>query len=172
MRELLLFRHAKSAWDDPTLLDHERDLAPRGRKAAPRMGRLIAAQGLVPDLVLCSTAKRAVRTWELAAAELPRPVEVKRLASLYLAPPSRLLRIVRRQPDAVHRLLVVGHDPGLHRLALALVGEEDAHVRNSGLIEKFPTAALARIALPVEHWSEVGPGAGRLLAFYKPRALD
>lgn len=170
MRELLLFRHAKSSWDEPGVPDHDRDLAPRGRKAAPKMGRLLAREELIPDLVLCSTATRARRTLELAAAELPRPVAVKQLASLYLAPPSLLLRILRRQPDAVMRLMIVGHNPGLHHLALALLADPE-EASKTGLMEKFPTAALARIALPIAHWSELRPAQGRLLAFFRPRAL-
>ncbi len=172
LRELWLLRHAKSAWDVPGLDDHDRDLAPRGLEAAPRMGRRMAELGLVPDLVLCSTARRARRTWDLVAAELPRPAEVRHLESLYLASPAVLLRAVRGQPDSIRRLLLVGHDPGLHRLALLLVGADDPEARASGLVAKFPTGALCRIGLEVEGWAAVEAGRGRLLAFLKPRELD
>lgn len=172
LRELWLLRHAKSAWGVPGLEDHDRDLAPRGLAAAPRVGRRMAQLGLVPDLVLCSTARRAVHTWELVAAELPRPVEVRHLESLYLASPAALLRTIRSQPAAVRRLLLVGHDPGFHRLALLLVGADDPEARSSGLTAKFPTGALCRIRLAVEGWGEVAAGRGRLLAFLKPRELD
>lgn len=172
LRELWLLRHAKSAWDVPGLEDHERDLAPRGLAAAPRVGRRMAKSGLVPDLVLCSTARRAVHTWELVAAELPRPVEVRHLESLYLASPAALLRTIRSQPAEVRRLLLVGHDPGFHRLALLLVGADDPEARSSGLTAKFPTGALCRIGLEVEGWAAVEAGRGRLLAFLKPRELD
>ena len=110
MRELLLLRHAKSNRDEPAAGDHERDLARRGERAAPQVGRLLRAEGLVPDLALCSTATRAKRTWELAAAELGREVPVRYLRTLYLAPPSRLLVTVRQQASDVGRLLLVGHN--------------------------------------------------------------
>jgi len=172
MRELLLLRHAKSAWDVPGLDDHARDLAPRGRKAAKKIGRLLAEKDLLPDLVLCSTAKRAVRTLELVAAELPRPLEVRHLDELYLADEERMLGLVRAQDDRVHRLMLVGHDPGFHRLALLLVGAQHPEAIRTGLVRKFPTAALARLRFPVEHWAEVGPDGAELLAFWKPRELD
>ncbi|MCS6780687.1 MAG: histidine phosphatase family protein [Geminicoccaceae bacterium] len=172
MRELLLLRHAKSAWDVPGLDDHARDLAPRGKKAAKKMGALLAEKDLLPDLVLCSTAKRAVRTLELVAEQLPRPLEVRCLDALYLASEEAMLKLVRAQDDAVRRLMLVGHDPGFHRLALELVGAADAEAIRTGLVQKFPTGALAHLALPIAHWAEIAPGKARLVAFYKPRELD
>ena len=70
MLRLFLFRHAKSSWTDPDVDDHDRPLNPRGRKAAPLIGRFMRARKLVPDLVLCSPARRARETWKLAAEEL------------------------------------------------------------------------------------------------------
>ncbi|BCX18162.1 MAG: phosphoglycerate mutase [Geminicoccaceae bacterium] len=172
MRELLLLRHAKSAWDVPGLEDHARDLAPRGRKAAKKIGRLLAREGLLPDLVLCSTAVRAVRTLELVQAELPRPLEVRHLDELYLASEEAMLKLVRAQDDGIRSLMLVGHDPGFHRLALLLVGAQAPAAVRTGLVQKFPTGALARLRFPVEHWAEVGPGGAELLAFWKPRELD
>jgi phosphohistidine phosphatase len=172
MRELLLLRHAKSAWDVPGLDDHARDLAPRGRKAAKKIGRLLAEKNLLPDLVLCSTAKRAVRTLELVREELPRPLEVRLLDELYLASEEAMLQLVRAQDDRVRSLMLVGHDPGLHRLALLLVGGQNSEAIRTGLVRKFPTAALARLRFPVEHWVEVEPGSAELVAFWKPRELD
>jgi phosphohistidine phosphatase len=172
MRELMLLRHAKSAWDVPGLDDHERDLAPRGKKAAAKIGRLLAEKGLLPDLVLCSTAKRAVRTLEIVQEALPRRLPVRFLDELYLAGEEAMLKLVRAQDDAVRRLALVGHDPGFHRLALLLVGAGDAEAARSGLLQKFPTGALLHLAFPAERWAEIAPGRARLLAFYKPRELD
>ena len=172
MRELLLLRHAKSAWDVPGLDDHARDLAPRGRKAAQKIGRLLAEKNLLPDLVLCSTATRAVRTLELVREELPRPLEVRLLDELYLASEEAMLQLVRAQDDRVRSLMLVGHDPGLHRLALLLVGGQNPEAIRTGLVRKFPTAALAQLRFPVEHWVEVEPGSAELVAFWKPRELD
>lgn len=170
MPDLLLLRHAKSRWDEPALGDHDRDLAPRGEKAARLMGRLLEREGLVPDLVLCSTARRAVRTLDLVVAELGAAPAVKQLKSLYRAAPSRLLDVIQRQDDAVRRLLVVGHNPGLHELVLRLVGSGDAALR-AELIAKLPTSALARLDFAGAGWQAVVPGGGRLVGFWRPRDL-
>src|SRR3546814_12348573 len=97
MPELLLLRHAKSDWKDKTLGDFDRPLAARGRRAAALMGRLLAEEDLAPDLVLCSTARRAVETVELLLTALASAPETNYLKTLYLAPPSRLLTVLRRQ---------------------------------------------------------------------------
>ena len=170
-RELLLLRHAKSRRDDPTAEDHDRDLAPRGRAAAVGMAKVLHRTGLIPDLVLCSTARRASLTWSIMAAELPSSVPVRHLRSLYLAPPSRLLDIVRRQGAAPHRLLLVGHNPGMETFARALAGEGGAKARRA-LDEKFPTGALAQIRFDLAEWTEITHGSGHLEAFYRPRDLD
>ncbi len=171
MRELLLLRHAKSAWDVLGLDDHARDLAPRGRKAAKRMGRFVAERGLLPELVLCSTARRAVRTLEILLDQLSTRPPITWCEALYLASETKLLEILRTRDDAIHRLMLVGHDPGFHRLALLLLPPGDPAASASGLIAKFPTGALCHLALPVDRWAEVGPGRARLLGFYKPREL-
>lgn len=171
LRELLLFRHAKSAWDDPSLPDHDRGLAPRGVEAAKRMGRELAARGLVPDLVLCSTALRARRTLELALRAFDPAPPVRELRSLYLAPPSRLLDIVRRQPQSVRRLMLVGHDPGMHTLATSLTGSGPTE-QLASLAAKFPTGACLHLGFDAGAWDEVEVGGGRLLAFIRPRDLQ
>jgi phosphohistidine phosphatase len=169
MLELLLLRHAKSTRDgSPDEDDHARDLTRRGTAAAARMGRLLREADAVPDLALCSTATRARRTWELAAAELGREVPVRHLRTLYLAPPSRLLETVRRQEADVGRLLLVGHNPGLHGLAMALSREGEPDLL-AALRSAFPTAALARIGFDAVGWADVGAGTGRLLGYWRPR---
>ena len=170
-RELLLLRHAKSAWDDPSLADHDRDLAPRGVKAAKRIGRELVARGLVPDLVLCSTACRARRTLELVLQAFATRPAVRELRSLYLAPPSRLLEIIHRQAGMVGRLMLVGHDPGLHALAQRLAGMGAPEALES-LAAKFPTGACARLGFVAASWADLAPGSGRLLDFIRPRDLD
>jgi phosphohistidine phosphatase len=170
MLELLLFRHAKSSWDQPGAEDHDRDLAPRGEAAAPRMGALIASEGLLPDAVLCSTARRAARTWQLAAAELEPAPPVAQLGELYLAAPAALLKAVRRHGGPARRLMVVGHNPGLHAFALELAGAGDPDLR-ARLAEKYPTAALARLAFDGTRWRDLAPRSGTLRGFWRPRDL-
>ena len=169
LRELLLFRHAKSRHDEPGVEDHDRDLAPRGIRAARAMGAWLRSEGILPDRVLCSTAVRARRTLALAFAELAELPEIRYLRSLYLASPGRMLDILRRQERDVHRLMLVGHNPGLHGLALRLVAEADPE--RGRLEAKFPTAALARIGLPIEDWREIAIHAGRLLDYRTPAML-
>jgi phosphohistidine phosphatase len=174
-RTLLLLRHAKSSWSDATLADFERPLNKRGQKAAPRMGAYLRKQGLMPELVLCSAARRAVETWALAGGALAKsgtaPAPPKHLRSLYLAPPSRILAALRRTPDEVERLLVVGHNPGLEHLALGLAGSGSKPKAHSRLKAKFPTAALAELHFEARNWREVAPGTGRLVRFVTPREL-
>jgi phosphohistidine phosphatase len=172
MLELLLLRHAKSRWDQPGADDHERELNERGEAAAPRMGRLLRDLDLVPDLVLCSTAARARRTWELAAAELGgAEVPVQHLRTLYLAEPERMLDLVRHQDAAAaRRLLLLGHNPGTHALAQRLTGAGEPSDR-ARLAEKFPTAALARIGFQGDDWRAAGFARGELLGYWRPREL-
>lgn len=169
MPELLLLRHAKSAWKDKSLDDFDRPLAPRGRRAAPLMGRWLSAEGREPDLLLCSTARRAVETAELLLTALASTPETHYLKTLYLAPPSRLLAVLRRQDAGRGRILLVAHNPGLHHLAVALA-EGGSGSKHRLLAEEFPTAALARFQ--VEAWPTLGQGPARLLDFVRPRDLE
>ena len=171
MKSLFLLRHAKSSWANPGLDDFDRPLNARGEKAAPKMAAYMRTHGLVPDLVLCSTARRAEQTWDLIDRSLDAGMPVKRLRGLYLASPSRLLEIIRRQSDAVARLLVVAHNPGMEVLAAALAGpgSDPGHLATAKT--KFPTAALAVIRFDDDGWSGLSPGSGRLVDFAVPRLL-
>jgi len=139
-------------------------------KAAATMGREIVRRHLVPDLVLCSNAVRARRTWELASAELRAVPPTKFLATLYLASAAAMLAIVRRQNDA-RRLLLVGHDPGMHDLAarLAVTGPSE---QLASIALKFPTGALAVFRLEGTAWDAIQPERSELVAFVRPRDLD
>ena len=171
MLTLSLLRHAKSDWSSPELEDFDRTLARRGQEAAPRMGAYMAAKGLAPDLVLCSPAARARQTLDLVLPYLPDSANVEFEESFYLAAPSILLARVRKVGSAVRHILVVGHDPGLHGLAIELAGSGDARDLKS-LAEKFPTAGLAVITFPLEAWSAIQVGEGRLSLFMTPRLLE
>ncbi len=171
MRTLLLLRHAKSAWDAAGLDDHERPLNKRGVRDAPVMGSYIAAQELRPDLVLCSDAVRARATLTLVLQALGAPSPAVRYEPrLYLAEPAAIVEVVSRIDPAVRRCLVVGHNPGMHALALGLVGEGDRR-DISALAMKYPTAGLAVIDFDELAWNELKPGTGRLRAFVSPKLL-
>lgn len=173
MRQLLVLRHAKSRWDEPSLDDHDRGLSSRGVEAARKMGALIAEQGWLPDCILCSTAVRAQETLALAREAWPATPEIPKsdLAALYLAAPSHILEIVRRQPDDCRRMMIVGHNPGLQSFAARLAGHGDK-AQKRAIEVKFPTAALALIACDVATWSEVGWTIGRLVDYRAPRRTD
>lgn len=171
MLTLSLLRHAKSSWDDRALDDHERPLAKRGTKAAPEVARYIKAEGLVPDLVLCSTAVRTRATLALLVAELGPPAPAIRFEdALYLAPSDVILSRIRAVETGVRHVMVIGHNPGMHALALELVGDGDRKTVAS-LATEFPTAALAVFAFDVGRWSEIGAASGRLERFVTPRRL-
>jgi len=168
-RLLLVLRHAKSSWDDPDLDNFDRPLAPRGRKAAKRMGRYLGDTGLVPDAVLCSAALRARQTWARIAKQLCQAPEPKYLKSLYMAPPSRQLDCLRRLDDAIVTALLIGHNPGQQALVLRLCGDGPGLERAR---EKFPTGALAAIRLGPGRWAELAFGDGTLVDLLYPRDLD
>ena len=170
MRTLMLMRHAKSSWDQVGLEDIDRPLAPRGKEAVPLVARHIEAQRWRPDLVLCSPAERVRATWQLMAPILGRSIECRTLRTIYPGAPSRLLEALRRAPDEVERLMLIGHNPGLGRLAVGLCGGGPRKAL-AQLAAKFPTAALAVIGFGVAHWSELAPGTGRLEAFVRPKDL-
>src|SRR5215469_13565035 len=111
MRRLMLLRHAKSDWTRPGARDHERTLAPRGREAAPRIGAYMLHHGLLPDLVLCSTATRARETWDLVAKALATKSAMIYEGRLYEAGPNALFDVVTETKSATHALLLVGHNP-------------------------------------------------------------
>ena len=165
----MLLRHAKSDSGGRRLGDFDRPLAPRGRRAALLMGRWLADRGLEPDLVLCSSARRAVETVELLVTALAAAPETVHLKTLYLAPPSRLLAVLRRQDPGRGRVLLVAHNPGLHHLAVALAGRQHGP-EGRLLAEQFPAGALARFQ--VESWPELGQASAKLLAFVTPGDLD
>ncbi|MCS6932514.1 MAG: histidine phosphatase family protein [Acetobacteraceae bacterium] len=172
MRQLLLLRHAKSSWDDPRLSDHARPLNARGRRAAAAMAAAMRELGLAPDIVLVSSARRTLQTLE-ALGPLEGPPLIEPMDDLYLAPWQRLLEVLRRVPDTARSVLLVGHNPGLHDLALALVGPggmASLGAEAQRLAEAFPTAALAEFAI-ASPWHALSAGGGRLLRFLAPADL-
>lgn len=180
MKTVLLLRHAKSSWDDPSLPDFQRPLAPRGRRAAPLMAEYLAEHGLVPDRVLCSAAQRAKETWEIIARALEEdldpplpeagPIRVELRQDVYHASPRSLLDLLQGLDDAEAMVLLVGHNPTFEDLADILAGSGDLAGLDR-MRRKFPTAALAVIDFPVGRWAQVQPAQGYLRAFVRPKDL-
>ena len=174
MHRLLLLRHAKSAWPDG-VEDHERPLAERGRKACLLMGRYMADEALLPDLAVVSTARRATETWRLLHSAFARDVARQDEPRIYEAPASAMLELIRQTGPRVRTLLLVGHNPGMHDLALQLIGprltENAARSALSRLQQKYPTAGLAVIDFTIGRWSDASPGLGRLDRFETPKSV-
>ena len=168
MRRLILLRHAKSAWPDG-VSDLDRPLAERGRDAAPRMGRYLAEENLLPDLVLVSPARRTQETWDLVRAAIGE-ADTRTEPRIYEAPSARLLAVVKEVPASVRTLLMIGHNPGFADLSKHLVGHGDRYAF-ARLTQKYPTAGLAIIDFPVEDWTEAAAGQGRLDRFVTPKTL-
>jgi phosphohistidine phosphatase len=166
-RRLLLLRHAKSSWDHPELADHDRPLAPRGRRAAAAVGAHLGDLPELPDVVLCSTAVRTVQTLEGIRPALPVTTSVELDDALYGADDDELLEVVRRLPAAASCAMVIAHNPGIGDLAVLLTGHGDDSAR-AAMASKFPTAALARLAFQ-QPWSAAGPGGATLEEFWTPR---
>ena len=169
-RTLYLMRHAKSAWEDDSLSDHDRPLAPRGRRAAPAVAARMREEGMIPQHVLCSSSARTSETWSLVGPLLAPDASVERTPDLYHAGAEELLQAVQSVGDEEDPVLLLGHNPSIQALAAALAGHGPA----SGLGrlgQKFPTAAVAEIRFPVARWRHVVPGLGRLERFLRPKDL-
>ena|SRR5579864_9734394 len=171
MKRVLLLRHAKSAWADAEIADHERPLNRRGERAAEAMASHIVARELRPDLILCSTAIRARQTLAPLLQQLSSPAPPVSLErGLYLASEEALLTRLRAVPDDIAAVMLIGHNDGLWRLAAALAG----HGRPSllrAVREKFPTGALAVFRAPTSRWANIAPGSATLVAFVRPREV-
>lgn len=168
MKTLYLLRHAKSSWDDPYLPDHDRPLAPRGRRAARKLADHLRRAGIAPALVLCSTARRATETLDAIMPALRAP-DVRLEEDLYLASTEELVHRLHEIPAPVPSVLLIGHNPSIQSAALALArGNDQALVAR--LRDKMATGALATLELESE-WSSAAPATARLVSFVVPREL-
>jgi phosphohistidine phosphatase len=170
MHRLFVLRHAKSSWGNSYLADHDRPLAPRGRRAADALAEHVATIGPAPTLVLCSTARRAQDTLAPVRERLPDRTDVLVEAELYGATAPELLARLRRVPEDTPDVLLVGHNPGLEDLVRGLGRDGDP-----GLIgrvrSKFPSGALATLAFGGS-WTDLGSEPATLEAFVVPGDLQ
>ena len=171
MKTLTLLRHAKSDWDDPVARDFDRPLNRKGRRAACQIGAEMRALGLAFDRVVASPAARVVETLADIGESYGAPIRAIYDERLYLATVATLLAVIQETDDAVGRLLLVGHNPGLERLAMLLTGDDGGALRGE-MAAKYPTGTVAEISLPVDRWRDVVVGIGRVERFIRPRDLD
>lgn len=165
MKQLTLIRHAKSSHDDPTLQDFYRSLNERGEEDAPRMGRQLASTlGWSPDLVLCSSAVRTLRTARLLLKALGDPDRmIHQEPRIYEASVPDLVEVVEETSDSVGHLALIGHNPGLENLANWLVGER--------VINGLVTCAVVILELTIPNWEKLQPGCASLLHYLEPRKI-
>lgn len=162
MKTLLLMRHAKSSWGDPKMADQDRPLNKRGKRDAPRMGRLIREEGLLPDIILTSTALRARMTAEAIIDQSAYQGETLYLDELYMAEPEAYLNALHGLAEECDCALVIGHNPGMELLVEKLSGKPRA----------MPTAALAYLALPIQLWQDLNEETkGKIVYLWRPREL-
>jgi phosphohistidine phosphatase len=174
MRRLMLLRHAKTETDAPSGQDRDRRLDDRGRLDAAAIGNWIGRHPPFPDSVLVSTAVRAHQTWEIVRQvmkELAPQPRVEFLDKLYGADPTDLLQIIRMASATdPKRLMVVGHNPGMHELALTLTGSGDATAKKA-LDHNLPTAGVAIFDFATDDWNDVAFRRGKLVHFTSPKLL-
>ena len=169
MKRLTLLRHAKSSWSDPVLRDFDRPLNARGRRAARAMGREMRERGLAFDRVLASPAARVVETLRDVGETYGHELHPEYDRRIYLASVEVLLELIHGTEDEASDLLIVGHNPGLERLALVL---SQAGALRSEIEVKYPTGTLVQIAFPVDSWADVAADGGTIACFTRPRDLD
>ena len=170
MLTLSLLRHAKSSWNNPAIPDLDRPLATRGVVDAPLMGRAMTERGIDSDLVLCSSARRTRDTLALVLPELKVEPKVVYDDALYHASAAEMLEMMRAVPPGASRLMLVGHNPEIHALALDLVGSGPKLYRDK-LRDKYPTAGLVVVNFTSGAWQSVTVNSGELKLFLTPKDL-
>ncbi len=163
---LILTRHAKSSWDDPTMADHDRPLNARGLRSAGLVGEWLASRGDVPDEVLCSDALRTRQTWERLAPHLGANPGVKLKPALYHAGPDVMLAVLRGAKAPV--VMMLGHNPGIAEFAQRLLAQPPVDPE----FQRYPTGATAVVTFEQTSWDQVAFGTGALLDFLAPRSLE
>lgn len=171
MKTLILLRHAKAEPGQSNFDDFDRVLAPRGRNAAPRIGKWLAENGWLPGQAFVSTARRAQETWDLAAAAMPRAIAETRDRALYLATPGDILAFLGDHGGEADNIIVVGHNPGLETLARLLAGAGSDEAAAADLARGMPTAGLAVIECECDAWCDTATAPARLVAFVRPHDL-
>ena len=173
MKTLHLLRHAKAVEDNPDGTDHARPLAKRGIAAAKVLAQHIKDSAFTVDRVFCSTSKRTRETYELLAPAL-QGASIAYRDRLYLVAAGDLLDFIQGLPDMADSVMLIGHNPGFHNVALMLAkNAARGHADELAVLkEKFPTGALCSLNFDIAHWRQVKAGTGTLTAFIRPRDLD
>ena len=171
MLRLMLLRHAKTERLKHDQHDRERRLTKRGRADAANVARYMISYRLVPDQVIVSPARRSQESWTLLAKAFSEGPKVVTDERVYEASAENLIDVIAKAHEG-QSLLIVGHNPSLHDLAVQLIGSGNAAAREQ-LSESLPTSGLVVIDLQLERWSQLQPHpqAGPLERFVTPRFI-
>lgn len=170
MKTIFLLRHAKSDWGNPNLADFDRPLAKRGLNDAPLMGDVLINFDIVPDKILSSPAKRAKQTAELVSQACGYKKSIEWHESFYGGGSDDLIGAIRRLPNTIQRVMLVGHNPTMEDTAInLLIGDEAAF--DDSMSIKVPTAGLICLDAPVLDWATLEPGDTILRWFLIPRLV-
>jgi phosphohistidine phosphatase len=159
MKTLYLLRHAKSSWKDETLVDVERPLNGRGRRASETVGAFLKREKIIPDLVLSSSAIRARQTTDIVVEAAKLRTDLRFDERIYEASAQKLLEVVRQIEKSKKAVLLVGHNPGLEEFLELLTGTS----------ETMPTGTLSKVVLKLSSWAAVGDKAGALEWIVRPK---
>jgi phosphohistidine phosphatase len=170
-RTLYLLRHAKSSWSDSALSDFDRPLNKRGKKAREHMARYIVQNGHIPDLIICSTARRAVMTLKALRPMVGSACRIVMDEGLYMADPKGLANRIENIDKDIASVMLIGHNPGFQMLALSLA-EPSSRTEYDRLQFKFPTAALCILEIDQSTWGPLAPRSFQLSDFVLPRELS
>jgi phosphohistidine phosphatase len=163
MHSLVIMRHAKASFNEPGAKDSKRALSKRGEKSAAQVGDLLKERELIPQIILCSSALRATQTAEIVAKAIGFTGEIRIHEDLYMAEADDILKLLRKLPDELERVMVIGHNPGLESVIPMLTER----------IESLPTAAVAYLTLPLVHWKELkSKTRAELVELWRPKELE
>jgi phosphohistidine phosphatase len=171
MRRLMLLRHAKAERSLPGEQDRERGLIERGRNEASLIGGYMVTHAFTPERVLVSPAVRTQETWRCASATFRPAPAAMTVERLYDASAPAILAAIKEAPATANTLLVIGHNPGVHELAVLLIASGDIQTREQ-LREKLPTCGLVIVDFAIEEWARLHSHSGRLERFITPKSLE
>lgn len=162
MKTLLILRHGKSSWKNAELADHDRPLKKRGKRDAGKIGDLMRYEGLEPDIILTSTAKRAADTAKIVADTTGFDGEIRSHRTIYHGDILDYLELINSLESEINTVLIVGHNPGLEEFLSDLIDE----------VEWMPTGTLAQVALAIDDWGNLEEiTTGKLINLWRPREL-
>jgi len=163
MKTLYLIRHAKSDWSDESQSDFDRGLNKRGQKAIPTMGKALKEKMVMPDLILCSPAKRAKLTAKGLAEEIKYKGKIEYIEKLYMAEPIQIIKIIKEIPDKYDNVFIVGHNPEITELTDLMVEE---------YIDNVPTLGIVSLHVPIKHWKKFKPEKTKFDFFIYPKMFE